>query len=117
MYRNVRPDLHETTEACCSSSIIVVSVRLFLKTFLRCAGFPQARVGFPGGHRAVTGLGASSGETFRMPGASWGYFGGFRELIEEDVIVKRRARLGVRLRLVREEQLQIDGHAALQMRT
>lgn len=52
-----------------------------------------------------------------MPGASWGYFGGFRELIEEDVIVKRRARLGVRLRLVREEQLQIDGHAALQMRT
>lgn len=52
-----------------------------------------------------------------MPGSSWGYFGGFRELIEEDIIVKWWACLRVRLHLVREEQLQIDGHAALQMRT
>lgn len=62
---------------------------------LRRAGFPQARVGCPGGHRAVARLRASSGpylrENFPLPGASWGYFGGFRELIEEDVIVKLRA--------------------------
>lgn len=52
-----------------------------------------------------------------MPGTSRGDFWGFRKLIEEDVIVKRRAGLRVRLCFFREEQLQIDGHTALQSRT
>lgn len=90
-------------------------------SMLRCAGFPQTRVGCPGGHGAVARLRASSGlylgENVPMPGPSWGYFGGFRKLIEEDIIMKRRSGLRVRLRLIREEQLQIDGHTALQSRT
>lgn len=76
----------------CHSQMVGSWWLLCIFTVLWCTGFPQARVGCPGGHRAIAGLRASSGlylwENFPLPGPSWGYFGRFRELIQEDIIVQ-----------------------------